>query len=551
MLDFFTEFAKLSSLGDTRGVDNHLSKFGRHVALALIDADRSDRSDWHSAARGLLERIAQGQCLSSRVCDIEWTETPDADAHKRRFQAQFTGIIETIRSLVDSPLEVNAEAAKRAAESFLRAWVAQDWKPNWQAPRIQRGSEDNLTYKLDRYPSLRGAFPKEWHAGHWTVYNLLGQWQCFGQDWNGKTRQTLTPIALWLPSNRIGLVPMLCVELTLGESGPFLPCADRLGLTLALHVPGGADGRTLANKPEADDFLASMQRAWVAAGMAERPVRGRWWLESRSIHDPELPTHEPPTPVIGGRSAEVAAYCAVRAAYDGLSLDHMRLVTGTIESNGTSDGDRELTVGPVAHVSEKASAVRASGRTDPLLASLGTAQQLPEERKKGVSDTHLATEAYEALQATRRIRDAYVKRVRDAWRTQWIADSVESPSTRGVDENQQAAAPSVNRAPPASPFIDTQGFHLLMELFNPKEWLQTKWLRWHRSQSGSEAALSSYGDWRDQAVEDALRPWRVKDTADPSELDRYLFRPVFCLLLPPGCCVWLGRIHPRTAGFHV
>ncbi|MFM7071753.1 MAG: hypothetical protein ACKO38_08190, partial [Planctomycetota bacterium] len=551
MLPFFQTLAKASTREalEIRGVHNTLGKLGRFVAAPSNEVNKTSAS-WRECCEQLLQKIRTGYFDKESYCDIDWNDierhgvSPDTAAssgavksptpHQLRYRSQFAGLMETLLAVVawgtqvrdEALAQVRDEALARAADDFLTASAARDWlKPGWPSPRAQHGLKDFTAFDLERYRVLGQVFPEDWHAGHWAVYDLLGRWQWFSQQARRERRTVSAPICLWLDTGRACLIPYLCVELTLGETGGFLPCMDRMGMTLATRFTKHANGQDLGVEPYPHDFLAAMQRAWFASGMsdlkADSPlkVRGRWWIATREPFGGQIP-------LLCGRSAEAATCCALWSALGGrpsdtqplsgsaLRMDDERPITGTIVVQTSLLGHRELRLGKVGHVLEKALALPVHKLSGPFIVPKDNEWEFTDQDKELITPLSSVVDAYEQALAVGRVRASYVAAVDAEFRGEWLPETLpprmlSERDGGGIDSPSEPPAAPEDVSVPAdkyrSPYIRTQTIKLLSKTANPRIYLRAEHFQSRRKRDDSSSTKSDPAKDQWQAIgRDAL-----------------------------------------------
>ena len=533
---------------ESRGVNNIFGQLGRYV-VRQRDIGELDSKAWCQAAGRVLERVHQGYFEKPSCCDIDWDvylASSLRSSLQSRFRCQFAGLVETIFAVAGWNSTSAEDALANAADHFREAAAAVDWQePNSKSPRTQHQLKHFTAVDVERYRALERVFPDDWHAGHWTVYDLLGQWQWFSGKARRERRAVATPICLWLDSGTCQ-IPYLCVELTLGESGGFLPCADRLGLVLARRDPDGANGQNLKKEPLENDFMAAQQRAWVASGVSdvEFPeklrVRGRWWIQKRNPSDD-------PIPILSGRSAEVSACCALWAALGGrpfdaqplsrseLPMDDERPITGTLVVKAPKPGHRELLLGPVGCVLEKAQALPRHQLSGPLIIPEENSSECTDENRKLVMPLASVVDAYEQVLAAGRVRASYASAVDAEFRADWLPETVpprllQDHGGRETDaDSDPSAVPGVDSVPAdkhRSPYIRTQTILVLKETANPREYFRAPYTQ-SRRQRGERDSGDSTNDldpWQPLGRSELLAGLKTQDDGTPGRLHRRFHR---------------------------
>lgn len=455
------------------GPDHPFSKLGREVVKGLHDAERESFDRWLKTLREARWGFEDDDGFGDEI----------ARNLTARRHCQLEGFLGLLQAISGGPERLDAANMRQAADCFRDAWAATDWNSPSPAPG-QSSRHNALVTRSPLFERLFAIFPSAWHAGHWTVYDLLCRWfapaMTTAATWapasatwapasaastastaamaaGPQSRTVSLPVCVYNNVTCWGEVVVFHVELIMGESGPFLPCADRLGMTLGVRIPGRPNGRERTEEPDNLDFMASMQRAWLLSGVSNGNMRGRWWIERHSRYHSIGQSRSrsiPPIPLIAGRSIEAAACCAIWAAYGGnpastrfersdqvFMLDSERVVSAKLSWRPTTDGDTgsdggggELLLDTVEYLKEKATIMLQCRMFGPLLIAthpIGTNHTTPpyvswresnQERRIELVPLRTCEEAFDKLVAVNRLRELIGRRTKANWDQQWSGE---------------------------------------------------------------------------------------------------------------------------------
>ncbi|MCY2987382.1 MAG: hypothetical protein NTY19_05890 [Planctomycetota bacterium] len=341
------------------------------------------------------------------VCQIYGVSDRDQDVWDQGNHL-LHGLTGAALAACDAGGDVDWDRLKKAAQEFDAAWPG---LPGTSLPAYHVADYGVLR----RYCQELGCLQS---TGFWVVWDILDalvpEYTYSSKDLRPKVRTASLPILLYRQDDS-GQVARLTVDLILDGGQGFRPDPLKLGLT-ALGPEGNGS------------FLAAMGNAWRYAGLSQK-CRGRWGITK--FCPPERDENKVEnfaTPYLFDRSVEVAACCAIWAAWGALPGDerdeHLQLdPLGTVTATLAGEPGADVRLGPVRELRAKLQAAREAG-----LQEVVVADEHAKQDKKVVVDYRddpevvpLKTlrDAFEQLLSYHRILIAYQESVKAKWLEQW------------------------------------------------------------------------------------------------------------------------------------